>query len=67
MGGSKWNGCSTNNSIGLAVQFDPQWLQVTPIDIEGAQCPINNYFIGHPDMVLGTMGKIKMALEQFLH
>ena len=35
MGGSKWNGCSTNNSVGLAVQFDPQWLQVYPgVDLD---------------------------------
>ncbi|NML97743.1 DUF1302 domain-containing protein [Paraburkholderia sp. RP-4-7] len=33
--GSKWAGCSTNNSVALAVQFDPQWLQVFPgIDLD---------------------------------
>jgi hypothetical protein len=33
--GSKWSGCSTNNSVGLAMQFDPQWLQVTPgVDLD---------------------------------
>lgn len=33
--GSKWDGCSTNNSVAAAVQFDPQWLQVFPgVDID---------------------------------
>ncbi|MFM0246984.1 DUF1302 domain-containing protein [Paraburkholderia sediminicola] len=33
--GSKWAGCSTNNSVALAVQFDPQWLQVFPgVDLD---------------------------------
>ncbi|WP_250504228.1 DUF1302 family protein [Caballeronia sp. AZ7_KS35] len=35
MGGSKWNGCSTNNSVAIAAQFDPQWLQVYPgVDLD---------------------------------
>jgi Protein of unknown function (DUF1302) len=33
--GNKWNGCSTNNSVVAAMQFDPQWLQVFPgVDID---------------------------------
>jgi hypothetical protein len=33
--GNKWSGCSTNNSVGLAFQFDPQWLQVMPgVDLD---------------------------------
>jgi hypothetical protein len=33
--GSKWSGCSTNNSVAIAMQFDPQWLQVVPgIDLD---------------------------------
>ena len=33
--GSKWSGCSTNNSVALAVNFDPQWLQVFPgVDLD---------------------------------
>jgi hypothetical protein len=33
--GSKWSGCSTNNSVAVAVQFDPQWLQVVPgVDLD---------------------------------
>jgi Protein of unknown function (DUF1302) len=28
--GNKWYGCSTNNAVGIAAQFDPQWLQVFP-------------------------------------
>ncbi|MGI4860642.1 MAG: DUF1302 domain-containing protein [Janthinobacterium lividum] len=31
----KWNGCATKNFVGLAAQFDPQWLQVFPsVDID---------------------------------
>ncbi|CAM2169621.1 DUF1302 family protein [Paraburkholderia sacchari] len=33
--GSKWSGCSTNNSLAVAVSFDPQWLQVVPgVDLD---------------------------------
>jgi len=33
--GSKWDGCATNNSVGLAFQLDPQWLQVYPgVDLD---------------------------------
>jgi hypothetical protein len=33
--GSKWSGCSTNNSVAVAVSFDPQWLQVYPgVDLD---------------------------------
>ncbi|NPT57139.1 DUF1302 domain-containing protein [Paraburkholderia elongata] len=33
--GSKWSGCSTNNSVAAAISFDPQWLQVVPgIDLD---------------------------------
>lgn len=33
--GNKWNGCATNNSVAIAVQFDPQWLQVFPgVDLD---------------------------------
>jgi hypothetical protein len=28
--GNKWNGCSTNDYVGLAFLFQPQWLQVFP-------------------------------------
>jgi hypothetical protein len=32
---SKWSGCSTNNSVAVALQFDPQWLQVMPgVDLD---------------------------------
>jgi hypothetical protein len=33
--GNKWDGCSTKNSVAIAVQFDPTWLQVFPgVDID---------------------------------
>jgi hypothetical protein len=33
--GDKWSGCSTNNSVAVAVNFDPQWLQVWPgVDLD---------------------------------
>lgn len=33
--GSKWDGCSTDNSVSLALMFTPQWLQVYPgVDID---------------------------------
>ncbi len=33
---------------------DPDWLQTTPVVIEGVTVPINRYFQTHPEMVLGT-------------
>jgi hypothetical protein len=31
----KWNGCATKDFVGVALQFDPQWLQVFPsVDID---------------------------------
>ncbi|MGH7224698.1 MAG: N-6 DNA methylase, partial [Gemmataceae bacterium] len=32
---------------------DPEWLQVAPLTIDGADVSINKYFLNHPDMVLG--------------
>ena len=33
---------------------DPDWLGVAPLAIEGAEVPINRYFLNHPEMVLGN-------------
>src|SRR5205085_3892232 len=33
---------------------DPEWLGVAPLPIEGVDIPVNRYFLGHPEMVLGT-------------
>lgn len=33
--GRKWDGCATNNAVGIAGLFDPQWLQVFPgVDLD---------------------------------
>lgn len=40
-----------------AQHTDPEWLSVQTIDIDGAQIPINRYFLNHPDMVLGTWSR----------
>ena len=33
--GNKWSGCSTTNSVMVAAQFDPTWLQVYPgVDLD---------------------------------
>jgi N12 class adenine-specific DNA methylase len=32
---------------------DPAWLETGPLAIEGAEIPINRYFLNHPEMVLG--------------
>ncbi len=34
---------------------DADWLHAAPVSIEGADVPINRYFIHHPEMVLGTL------------
>jgi N12 class adenine-specific DNA methylase/SAM-dependent methyltransferase len=40
-----------------AKHADPDWLKVEPLEIEGVQCPVNRYFINHPEMVLGTWSR----------
>jgi len=36
---------------------DPEWLLTQPFTIDGAEIPINRYFLGHPEMVLGTWSR----------
>ena len=36
---------------------DPDWLQTSPVEIDGATVPINRYFQTHPAMVLGTWSR----------
>ena len=36
---------------------DLEWLSVEPMEIEGAEIPINRYFINHPEMVLGQWSR----------
>jgi N12 class adenine-specific DNA methylase len=36
---------------------DLAWLMVDSLTIEGAQVPINRYFLNHPEMVLGTWSR----------
>jgi SAM-dependent methyltransferase len=40
-----------------ARHVDPDWLAVEPLAIEGANVPINKYFLKHPEMVLGTWSR----------
>ena len=32
---------------------DPAWLKAQPVEIDGTTVPINQYFLNHPEMVLG--------------
>jgi N12 class adenine-specific DNA methylase len=36
---------------------DPNWLEVSPLAVEGVDVPINRYFHNHPEMVLGTWSR----------
>ena len=36
---------------------DPAWLRTRPVLIEGAVVPINDYFLEHPAMMLGTLSR----------
>ncbi len=36
---------------------DPDWLQSRPLAIEDVEIPVNGYFRGHPEMVLGTWSR----------
>jgi N12 class adenine-specific DNA methylase len=36
---------------------DSDWLSVAPLEIDGAEVPVNRYFLNHPEMVLGTWSR----------
>jgi N12 class adenine-specific DNA methylase len=36
---------------------DLEWLRVAPLTIEGMDVPINQYYLHHPDMVLGSWSR----------
>ncbi|MGE3818450.1 MAG: DEAD/DEAH box helicase family protein [Isosphaeraceae bacterium] len=36
---------------------DPDWLGTRPLAVEGAEVPINGYFLNHPEMVLGAWSR----------
>jgi N12 class adenine-specific DNA methylase len=36
---------------------DPAWLETQPLSIDGADLPINKYFLNHPEMVLGAWSR----------
>lgn len=40
-----------------ANHVDNDWLRVAPLEIEGAEVPINRYFVNHPEMVLGEWSR----------
>ena len=40
-----------------AHHVDPEWLGIAPLSIEGAQVPINRYFLKHSEMVLGNWSR----------
>ena len=40
-----------------AQHADPEWLETQPLAIDGADMPINRYFLNHPEMVLGTWSR----------
>jgi hypothetical protein len=35
---------------------DTAWEKTQPVELDGAQVPVNEYFASHPDAVLGQMG-----------
>jgi hypothetical protein len=43
----RWPGAQPNHA-------DPEWLGVSPLAIDGAEVPVNRYFLNHPEMVLGN-------------
>jgi hypothetical protein len=36
---------------------DPDWLEITPLTIDGVEIAVNRYFLNHPEMVLGTWSR----------
>jgi N12 class adenine-specific DNA methylase len=37
-----------------ANHVDDEWLGIAPLEIDGAEVPVNRYFLNHPEMVLGN-------------
>jgi N12 class adenine-specific DNA methylase len=40
-----------------ARHVDPDWLGVASLEIDGAEVPVNRYFLNHPEMVLGNWSR----------
>ncbi|HLJ45706.1 MAG TPA: N-6 DNA methylase, partial [Bryobacteraceae bacterium] len=40
-----------------ARHVDPDWLGIAPLEIDGAEVPVNRYFLNHPEMVLGNWSR----------
>src|SRR5207253_4924467 len=40
-----------------ANHVDSDWLGVAPLAIDGAEVPVNRYFLNHPEMVLGNWSR----------
>lgn len=40
-----------------ARHVDPDWLGIAPLAIDGAEVPVNRYFLNHPEMVLGNWSR----------
>jgi len=40
-----------------AHHVDPDWLGIAPLEIDGAEVPVNRYFLNHPEMVLGDWSR----------
>jgi N12 class adenine-specific DNA methylase len=40
-----------------AQHADPDWLATAPLAVEGAEFPVNRYFLNHPEMVLGSWSR----------
>lgn len=40
-----------------AHHVDPDWLGIAKLAIDGAEVPVNRYFLNHPEMVLGTWSR----------
>ncbi len=36
---------------------DADWLGIAPLEIDGAEVPVNRYFLNHPEMVLGNWSR----------
>ena len=47
-----------------AHHVDPEWLGLAPLAIDGAEVPVNRYFLNHPEMVLGTWSPQGHALRR---
>ena len=63
VGQDKWDGCSTDDAVQIAVQFTPQWLQVWPgVDLDSPMLLIHGLYGNGASLNSGNQGSTVYSL-----